>query len=59
MKSLWLLTKKNLQLLVRSRSSALIIIFAPLLLILILGLSYDTTSQFSLNIPLIPLSFAH
>lgn len=58
MKSLWLLTKKNLQLLVRSRSSALIIIFAPLLLILILGLSYDTTSQFSLNIGVYAPSFS-
>lgn len=58
MKSLWLLTKKNLQLLIRSRFSALIIIFAPLLLILILGLSYDTTSQFSLNIGVYAPSFS-
>ncbi|MAG72940.1 hypothetical protein CL620_01380 [archaeon] len=50
MKTLWLLTKKNLKMLVRSRGSALIVIFAPLLLILLLGLSYDTSTQYGLNI---------
>ncbi len=50
MESIWLLTKKNLQLLLRSRSSALIVIFAPLLLILILGLSYDTQGKYAINI---------
>ena len=50
MQSLWLLTIKNLKLLLRSRSSALIIIFAPLLIILLLGLSYNTSAQFGLKI---------
>ena len=50
MQSLWLLTIKNLKLLIRSRSSALIIIFAPLLIILLLGLSYNNSSQFGLKI---------
>jgi ABC-type multidrug transport system permease subunit len=50
MQSLWLLTIKNLKLLVRSRSSALIIIFAPLLIILLLGLSYNNSAQFGLKI---------
>jgi ABC-type polysaccharide/polyol phosphate export permease len=50
MKSLWLLTIKNLKLLLRSRSSALIIIFAPLLIILLLGLSYNNSAQFGLKI---------
>jgi ABC-type multidrug transport system permease subunit len=50
MKTIWLLTKKNLKLLIRSRSSALIVILAPLLLMLILGLSYDTNERFSLSI---------
>src|SRR3989344_5018470 len=50
MRALWLLTVKNLKLLLRSRSSALIIIFAPLLIILLLGLSYNNSAQFSLKI---------
>ncbi|HLC82040.1 MAG TPA: ABC transporter permease [Candidatus Nanoarchaeia archaeon] len=50
MRALWLLTVKNLKLLLRSRSSALIIIFAPLLIILLLGLSYNNSEQFGLNI---------
>ena len=50
MKTIWLLIKKNLKLLLRSRSSALIVILAPLLLMLIIGLSYDTNERFSLSI---------
>ncbi len=44
MLSLWYLTIKNLKLLLRAKSSALIVVFAPLLLILILGLSYNNSS---------------
>ena len=58
MNSLWLLTKKNLQLLLRSRSSALIVIFAPLLLILIIGLSYNTSAQYDLYIGVHAPSFS-
>src|SRR3989344_4333985 len=50
MRSLWLLTKKNLKLLVRSKSSALVVFFAPLFIILLLGLSYNTSSNYGLNI---------
>lgn len=50
MRSIWLLTKKNLKLLVRSKTSALVIFFAPLLIILLLGLSYNTSSKYGLNI---------
>ncbi len=50
MESIWLLTKKNIQLLLRSRGSALIVVFAPLLLILVLGLSYDTQGKYAINI---------
>ncbi len=50
MKSLWLLTKKNLKLLVRSKTSALVVFFAPLFIILLLGLSYNTSSNYGLNI---------
>ncbi len=50
MRSLLLLTKKNLKLLVRSKTSALVIFFAPLMIILLLGLSYNNTSKYGLNI---------
>jgi len=57
MKSLWLLTKKNLKLLVRSKSSALVVFFAPLFIILLLGLSYNSTSKYGLNIGIYAPSF--
>ncbi|MBI4983131.1 ABC transporter permease [Candidatus Woesearchaeota archaeon] len=50
MSPLWLLTTKNLKLLIRSRSSALIVVFAPLLIILILGLSFNNSAKYGLNI---------
>ncbi len=57
MKSLWLLTKKNLRLLVRSKTSALVVFFAPLFIILLLGLSYNSTSKYGLNIGVYAPSF--
>ena len=48
---------KNLKLLLRAKASALIVIFAPLLIILILGLSYNTSSQYGLNIGVYSTSF--
>ncbi|MBI2669255.1 ABC transporter permease [Candidatus Woesearchaeota archaeon] len=50
MNTLWLLTKKNLQLLLRAKSSALIVVFAPLLTILILGLSFNNSAKYGINI---------
>ena len=50
MNTLWLLTKKNLRLLIRAKGSALIVVFAPLLIILILGLSFNNASKYGLNI---------
>ena len=58
MRSLWLLTKKNLKLLVRSKTSALVVFFAPLFIILLLGLSYNTTSNYGLNIGIYAPSFS-
>ena len=58
MQSLLLLTKKNLKLLFRSKSSSLIVFFAPLLTILILGLSYNTSSQYGLNIGIYAPTFS-
>ena len=47
---LFLLIKKNLRLLLRAKASALIVVFAPLLLILLIGLSYNTSAHYGLNI---------
>ncbi|MBR9683340.1 ABC transporter permease [Candidatus Woesearchaeota archaeon] len=49
MKNTYFLIKKNLRLLIRSKSSAIIVILAPLMLILLLGFSYNST-QIGLNI---------
>ncbi|MBI2151108.1 ABC transporter permease [Candidatus Woesearchaeota archaeon] len=57
MRALFLLTLKNLKLLVRAKASALIVVFAPLLIILILGLSYNTSAQYGLNIGVYSTSF--
>jgi len=48
-KNIYSLIQKNLKLLIRSKSSALIIILAPLMLILLIGISYSA-SQTGLNI---------
>lgn len=58
MRALWLLTKKNIKLLLRSKSSALIVIFAPLILILILGFSYNTTNNYALKIGVYSTAFS-
>ncbi len=50
MRALVLLTLKNLKLLLRSKSSALIILFAPLLMMLLLGLSYNNTDNYGIKI---------
>ncbi|MFH0701149.1 MAG: ABC transporter permease [Candidatus Woesearchaeota archaeon] len=57
MNALWLLTKKNLRLLIRAKGSALIVVFAPLLIILILGLSFNNASKYGLNIGVYSPSF--
>lgn len=44
------LIKKNFKLLIRSKASALIVIFGPLLVILLLGLAFDNTNTYALNI---------
>lgn len=48
MSAIWLLTIKNIKLLLRAKWSALIVIFAPLLLILLLGLSFNTSNNFGI-----------
>lgn len=58
MNSLWLLTKKNLTLLLRAKSSSLIVFLGPLLIILVLGLAYNTSSQYGLNIGIYAPTFS-
>ncbi len=50
MNALWLLTKKNLTLLLRAKASALIVVFGPLLVMLILGISYNTSGPYGLTL---------
>ncbi len=50
MNSLLLLLKKNLKLLLRAKASSLIVFLGPLLLVLILGLAYNSSSRYGLNI---------
>src|SRR3989339_7705 len=56
MKNIYYLIKKNLKLLIRAKSSALIVILAPLMLIMLIGLTYNT-SKTGLNIGVISSSF--
>ena len=42
--------KKNLRLLIRSKSSALIVLLGPLLLILLISMAFNTTSLYDINI---------
>src|SRR3989338_1510144 len=58
MQSLWLLTQKNLRLLLRAKSSALIVIFAPLLIILLLGLSYNTNEPYAVKVGIFAPTFS-
>ncbi|MFH1316913.1 MAG: ABC transporter permease [Candidatus Woesearchaeota archaeon] len=42
--------KKNIRLLLRSKSSALIVILGPMLIVLLVGLAFDNANIFSVNI---------
>jgi ABC-2 type transport system permease protein len=50
MNTLFKIIKKNFKLLIRSKSSALIIILGPLLVIFLVGIAFDNINKFSLNI---------
>ena len=57
MKNILYIISKNLKLLIRSRSSALIIILAPLLVILLIGVAFDNANIFGLTIGVYSESF--
>ena len=44
------LVKKNLKIIMRSKTSSLIVIFGPLLIILLVGLAFDNSSLYNINI---------
>src|SRR3989344_1489052 len=50
MNSLWLLTQKNLKVLLRAKGSSLVVILAPLLIILILGFIYNNSDQYGIKV---------
>ncbi|MBW2965514.1 ABC transporter permease, partial [Candidatus Woesearchaeota archaeon] len=50
MSVLFKIIKKNLKLLIRSKSSALIIILGPLLVIFLVGIAFGNISKYSLNL---------
>ena len=50
MKTMFRLVKKNMKLLLRSKSSALIVVMGPLLLILLAGLAFDNTQTYSVSL---------
>jgi ABC-type multidrug transport system permease subunit len=52
----WLLIQKNIKLLLRAKASALVVIFAPLLIILVLGLAYNS-GTYGLNIGVYSTAF--
>jgi ABC-type multidrug transport system permease subunit len=49
---------KNLKLLIRSKSSALIIILGPLLVIFLLGITFDNINKYSLNLGVYSASYS-
>ncbi|MFH1511340.1 MAG: ABC transporter permease [Candidatus Woesearchaeota archaeon] len=50
MKTIFKIIKKNIKLLVRSKGSALIVIFGPLLVIFLVGIAFDNSSAYSVKI---------
>ncbi len=58
MNSLLLLVKKNIKLLLRAKASSLIVFLGPLLLVLVLGLAYNSSSRYGLNIGIYAPSFS-
>jgi len=50
LRALFKIIQKNFKLLIRSKSSALIIILGPLLVIFLVGIAFDNVNKYSLNI---------
>lgn len=50
MRSIWSIVKKNFKLLIRAKSSSLVVILGPMLLIFLVGVAFDNTNVYTLNI---------
>ena len=50
LRSTYSLIQKNLKLLIRSKSSALIVVFGPLLVIFLVGLAFDNANAYSVSV---------
>lgn len=48
--SLWEIIKKDFKLLIRSKSSALVVLFGPLLIIFLVGLAFNTSSLYNIKV---------
>lgn len=52
------LIKKDIKLLLRSKTSSLIVIFGPLLVMLLVGTAFDNTSRYNINIGVFSQSYS-
>ncbi len=55
---LWEIIKKDFKLLVRSKSSALVVLFGPLLIIFLVGLAFNTSSLYNLKVSVYSESYS-
>ena len=58
MKKIIKLIKKDIKLLLRSKTSSLIVIFGPLLVMLLVGTAFDNTSKYNINIGVYSTSYS-
>ena len=56
--NLWEIIKKDFKLLVRSKSSALVVLLGPLLIIFLVGLAFNTSSMYNLKVSVYSESYS-
>lgn len=56
---IWKIISKNFKLLTRSKASSLIVIFGPLLLIFLVGIAFDTSNTYNINIGIYSEQFSN
>ena len=49
-RDLFTIVMKNFKLLIRSKSSALVVIFGPLIVVLLLGMAFNTSGVYDINL---------
>src|SRR3989344_2567869 len=55
---LFTIVMKNFRLLIRSRSSALVVIFGPLIVVLLLGMAFNTSGVYDINLGVYSASYS-